>query len=351
MKSWCLILALAMATVAWAGCGGGEAATESSSPGTAAAETTAAETTPAQKPPTPQLVTMSLDDVVGPANVGVSMAEEKNFFDDEGLELSAGVPRWPRRPVRYVGRSTDELGITQLPQLIVAKENGAPIVAVGSLVPQATASLIWLPGSGITKIADLKGKTIGIPGVPFQKAFLSEVLKRSGLTVDDVKVENVAYQTVPFLLKGRVDAIFGGSWNIDGATLEAHGAKPVIKRVEDLGLPGWDELVVIARTDLVAEEPRMIRRFMAAVLRGGAAAVREPGTAAKVIVKDLEAQGASREETRRGLEATLPLLSRSGHMDRRQAAKLVSWMYDRGLIKRKLPVSELLTNRYLPAQP
>jgi ABC-type nitrate/sulfonate/bicarbonate transport system substrate-binding protein len=346
MKSCCLILALAMATVPWAGCGGGEAATESSPPGTPAAETA-----PAQKPTAPQLVTWSLDDVVGPANVGISMAEERDLFGDEGLEVTAGVPMWPRRPVRYVGRSTDELGITQLPQLIVAKENGAPIIAVGSLVPQATASMMWLPDSGIAEIADLKGKTIGIPGVPFQEAFLSEVLKRAGLTLDDVKVENVAYQLVPFLLEGRVDAIFGGSWNIDGATLEAHGVKPVIKRVEDLGVPGWDELVVIARTDLVAEDPRMIRRFMAAVLRGGAAAVREPGNAAKVIVKNMEAQGASLEETQRGLEATLPLLSRSGHMDRRQAAKLVSWMYDKGLTRQKLPVSELLTNRYLPAQP
>ena len=35
--------------------------------------------------------------------------------------------------------------------------------------------MIWLRGSGIESVADLKGKTIAYPGIPFQKDFLAAI--------------------------------------------------------------------------------------------------------------------------------------------------------------------------------
>ena len=160
-------------------------------------------------------------------------------FEDVGLRVFPGGPKNPTRAVKYVALGIDEIGIAQQPQVLLAteEEGGAPLLAIGSVIKQNNSAMIWLPGSGIGDIADLKGKTIGIPGVPFQEAFLEEVLARAGLTLEDVEVKRTNYRSMAALLEGRVDAIFGVTWNVEGAALEARGAEPVIKRAQSLGTP------------------------------------------------------------------------------------------------------------------
>jgi putative hydroxymethylpyrimidine transport system substrate-binding protein len=216
---------------------------------------------------------------------------------------------------------------------------------VGSLIAQPTAAMIWLKKSNINGIADLRGKTIAIPGLPFQKSLLRNVLARAGVSLKDVKVESVGYKLVPALVNGRADAIFGGSWNLDGVKLESLGLKPVITRVEDLGVPAYEELVVITRADRAAKEPKLVRDFMWAVKRGTAAAIKDPEAAVDVIEEgDEKDPEADRKVTEAEAEATFPLLSRSGHMSTDRAKHLVDWVYEQGIIQRRLPVSTLLAD-------
>lgn len=324
-----------------AGCGG-------STDGAGSEETDA---TLLEAPPLPAEIKVALDGYEGAENVGLLMADKRGYFDDVGLNVWLGAPLLPRSTAFYVATRTDELGVAQLPQVAIARDNGLPLVAVGSVIPQPTAAMIWLRGSGVRAIADLRGKTIGVPGVPFQKALLQIVLEDAGLTPEDVRIEPVGYKLVPALLKGRVDAIFGGSENVEGAALEARGAEPVIKPVQSLGIPAYDELVVITRDDRAAADPQAIRAFMAAVRRGTVAALKDPKGAAKVIQQSDESDPEStRRDTEAQLKATLPLLSRTGKLDAERAADFLDWMHERGLLKRPMPVSDLLLDER-PPQP
>jgi putative hydroxymethylpyrimidine transport system substrate-binding protein len=243
----------------------------------------------------------------------------------------------------------DEFGVTQLPQLLIARDRGMPLVAIGSLVPYPTAAMIWLKRSKIAGIGDLKGKTIAIPGLPFQEALLELVLRRAGLALEDVKVKPVGYDLVSALLSGQADAIFGGTWNIEGAALEARGVDPVVKRVEDLGVPAYDELVVITRSDLIAEDPELIRDVMATVAHGVAAVRRDPSATVKLIEESFESSPElSRKETEAAMKATLPLFSTSARLNPNQAGNLAKWMHEEGLIQREPLPSEFLTNDFLP---
>jgi putative hydroxymethylpyrimidine transport system substrate-binding protein len=153
---------------------------------------------------------------------------------------------------------------------------------------------------------------------------------------------------VSALVSGRADAIFGASWNLEGAELESRGLKPVITRVQDLGVPGYDELVLIARADRVADDPQMIRAFTSAVARGTAAAVKNPKGTVNTIESAVESNPeADRKATEAEAEVTLPLLSASGYTSPAQMEHLVDWMHEQGMIKRTLPVSTLLTNDFV----
>lgn len=291
----------------------------------------------------------SLDSYSGPENVGVLIAKQRGFFADAGLHVRVLGPAFQSKPVDYVAAGVDDVAVAHLPQVMVAKDMGVPLVVVGSVISQPTTSMIWLKSSKIRSIAELKGKTIATAGIPFQESLLGEVLERAGLTLADVKVEHVGYRLVPTLLKGKADAIFGGSWNIEGVALKKRGVEPVVKRVQNLGAPPYDELVVIARAKCIAQYPQVARRFMAALDRGTAAAIENPASALKVIEEGIKPDPeATRKITRAEIKATFPLLSKTGRIDAATTARLAKWMHERGLIQHKLAVSELLTNSYAP---
>jgi putative hydroxymethylpyrimidine transport system substrate-binding protein len=297
MKIGSLIVAIAAAAALLAGCGGGarEAGADKGSPDP------------------PEEVRVTLDGIEGAENVGILMALHRGYFKDVGLNVWVGSPIEPNRPVSYVAKGTDDLGVAQQPQVAIAREKGMPIVAVGSVISQPTAAMIWLKDAGIHRLEDLEGKTIAVPGIPYQERFLGAILARAGLKPADVKVRRVGYGLVGALLSGRADAIFGGSANLEGVKLEARGAEPVITPVQHLGIPAYEELVVIARSDLAAGDPRLIRSFMSAVARGTAAATEDPKGAVDAIVEALEANPPpSRKVLEAQVKATLPLLSRSG---------------------------------------
>lgn len=291
---------------------------------------------------------VSFEGRIGPANAGIRLSEERGYFEDRGRDIWTGAPVGPARSVVYVARGTDEFGITHLPQLMIAREEGFPVVAIGSLVPQTTIAMIWLKKSGIRDIRDLKGKTIAIPGLKYQERLLEAVLRRAGLTRKDVRIKEVAYDLLPVLLDGRADAIFGGSWNVQGAALEARGVEPVIKRAPALGIPNYDELVLFTTEDNVATEPDLVRDFLASVAQGTAAVVEDPEVAMKSVGSSDEADPeATAKTTRAEVEATVPLLSKTGYLDPARVANLERWMRKEGMIRQEPPASELLTNEYL----
>jgi len=195
----------------------------------------------------------------------------------------------------------------------------------------------------------MKGKTIAIPGIPFQKDFLASLLSLYKLKLKDVKVVNVGYDLVPALVSGRADAIFGGAWNVEGEELKSRGLNPIIIPPKSLGFRPYNELMVIARSDLVAERPSLVRDFMSAVARGNAAAVEDPHAAAVALEQSGYKMGGKTLSAE--LAATLPMLSRSGYMYPEEEIRLVDWMHERGMISKFPTPEELLNNEFASWQP
>jgi putative hydroxymethylpyrimidine transport system substrate-binding protein len=303
-------------------------------------------------PSAPRQVRITLNGYDGAENAGILMAEQRGFFREAGLKTVVTTPQTQRRSIRYVMHRWVEIAVSHQPQVILAQAKGAPVIAIGSLVSQPTATMIWLKKSGIRNIADLEGKTIAVPGVPFQHSFLYAALSRAGLEPEDVNVERAGYHLVQELESGRADAIFGGSSKSEAVELEERGFEPVVTPVHELGIPAYDELVLVARRDFVAENPQLVRAVNEAVVRGTAAALRSPGAVVGTIRKSYETYFAdNRKTTEAKVEATLPLLAGTGYMDPGQAGELVDWMFGEGMIRRKVQIPEFQTNAYLPQEP
>jgi len=297
--------------------------------------------------------TLTLDFYPNPDHAGIYMAQVLGYFDEAGLDLSIETPSDPAAPVKQVAAGRTDLAISYEPEVALAREQGLDVVAVAALVNRPLTSMIWLKSSGIKGVGDLKGKTIATAGIPYQDAFLETILARVKLTPDDVKAVNVGFGLLPALLGGSAQAMLGGFSNVEGVDLRERGKAPVVTPVDQLGVPTYDELVLVARRQSLEEDPEKFRLFLAALQRGTEAAVAQPGAATEAITEanpDLEPKLAAAE-----VKATLPLLGVPtadqpyGYMDPEEWATFAGWMRDNGLIDSLPGASELLDNGYLPS--
>lgn len=299
-----------------------------------------------------QPLTLTLDFYPNPDHAGIYMAEQLGYFEEAGLDVSIQTPADPAAPIKLLAAGETDLAISYEPEVALAHEKGLDVVAIGALVNRPLTSMIWLGKSGIKGVADLKGKTVATAGIPYQDAFLATILGRVGLKPSDVKSVNVGFGLLPALLSGKAEAMLGGFLNVEGVDLRQRGKDPVVTPVDQLGVPTYDELVLVANREALAADPQRFRLFLAALERGTGAAVAQPKAATKAVLEannDLEPKLTEAE-----VEATLPLLGARtpgkpyGYMEPEAWGAFTAWMRDNGLIESLPEPAELLSNDYLP---
>lgn len=295
-----------------------------------------------------------LDFYVNPDHAGIYVALERGYFQRAGLDVRPRVPADPAAPIKEVAAGRAELAVSYEPEVMLAREQGLDVIAVAALVDQPLTSLISLPRGGIAGPADLQGKTIATAGIPYQSDYLATILRRANLSLSDVNEVNVGFNLLPALLSGRADAILGGFRNVEGVDLARRGEKPRVVPVDRLGVPTYDELVLVANGSQVEEDPEDIRLFLSALAKGTEDAVRDPDQASAAILK--AGEGLDPALTRTEIAATLPLLARSkggafGRMGGQEWLRFASWMAGNGLISEVPAEEELFTNELLPPPP
>jgi putative hydroxymethylpyrimidine transport system substrate-binding protein len=299
-------------------------------------------------------ISLALDFYVNPDHAGVYTALDRGYFDEAGLEVKPTVPSDPSAPIRQVAAGRSDLAISYEPEILLAQDQGLPVKAVAALVPQPLTSLISLPKAGIANPADLAGKTVATAGIPYQADYLDAIAEQAGINPDDIEQQDVGFNLLPAVLSGNADAMLGGFLNVEGVDLAERGLHPRVVPVDQLGIPTYDELVLVANADRIADDPEPVRLFIAALERGTRAAVRDPQAATAAILE--AGDGLEPKLTRAEIDRTLPLLlpRGSGHpfgyMSPREWERFAGFFADRGLISTRPTADEMFTDDLLPGQ-
>ena len=101
--------------------------------------------------------------------------------------------------------------------------------------------------------------------------------RQGGRRPGHVKETNVGFDLMRPLITKRVDATLGAFWNYEGVDLQRRGKKPVILKMDQLGVPTYNELVFVARREDFDENgSSRLRRFLQATARGHRALREDP---------------------------------------------------------------------------
>jgi putative hydroxymethylpyrimidine transport system substrate-binding protein len=302
----------------------------------------------------PEPFDLALDFYVNPDHAGVFTAIDNGYFERAGLAVTPRVPSDPSAPIKEVAAGRADLAISYEPEVLLAREQDLDVQAVGAIVDQPLTSLISLPAGGIATPADLRGKTVATAGIPYQSDYLETILADVNLSPSDVNEVNVGLNLLPALLGNKAQAILGGFLNVEGVDLTQRGDNPTVVPVDQLGVPTYDELVLVAQRSRVEDDPGAIRLFISALANGTRDAIANPEAATQSILR--AGQGLDPKLTRAEIDATLPLLAPEpgqpfGQMDAEEWDLFASWMADRGLISEVPEAGEVLTNELLPPPP
>jgi putative hydroxymethylpyrimidine transport system substrate-binding protein len=299
---------------------------------------------------------LALDWFPNPDHVAIYEAEKEGYFADVGLDVKPHVPSDPAAPIKQVAAGRVDLAISYEPEVFLAREQGLPVVAVAALVQRPLTSLMSKE-SGVTP-RKLRGGRVGTAGIPYQSAYLKTILERAGVKPSSVKETNVGASLLPAMLSGKVDATLAAFWNVEGVELrDRAGSKrsdaPTITPVDRLGVPDYDELVLVANADELDDKRDDLRLFIGALAKGAEEARRDPRGSSDALLeanRDLKAR-TTRESVRVTLPALFPGSGKPwGYLDPAQWQAYGAWMLENDLLKERPTTSEALTNELLPGE-
>lgn len=302
--------------------------------------------------PTQRTVRIVLDHPANADHVGLYTAQSNGEFDKVGLKVELIAPSTPSEPLKLLQSGAADLAISYEPELLIERDKGAAILAVGALAQRPLTSLISVDD----KVVDprkLEGAKIGTSGLAYEDAFLDQMLSASGVDTTSIKQLDVGFNLTRAMTSGRVDATLGAFWNIEGVELRLAKQRPRIMPVDRAGIPPYDELVLVARNQTVSRNGAMIRRFVGALKRGTEAAKADPAAAVATLRE--AAPKLSKRDATATVRATLPLLFPAarkpfGWQEPSQWQTFGDWMKRNELLATAVDSAQAFTNEFLPGE-
>ncbi len=204
-----------------------------------------------------------------------------------------------------------EIDMTQAADMVVTGQIDACVGLAGSLIPQIDSGLeiVFSAGlhtgctkyyakedSGITSVADLKGKTIGVPGMSDSSV---TALKRKlhevgiGVSTDNMEVNFVVYNStdLPLALEnGAVDAIAVHD-PVATQAEEEYGFTKILDLTEDETFSDEYCCTTFISTSVAEEYPEASAAYTRALMKASAYVQANPGEAAQLQIDNEQCSG------------------------------------------------------------
>jgi NitT/TauT family transport system substrate-binding protein len=138
------------------------------------------------------------------------LAQEAGFFKKRGIDVEFVLTQSSGNNPPALASGSVQIAGPTIPTVLQADDAGLDIVvfAGGAVYPLTGDILVARQGSGIEKPTDLKGKTVGVPGLGALLHFmLRRSLKANGVDPNSVKYVEIGFpQAADALKSGQIDA-------------------------------------------------------------------------------------------------------------------------------------------------
>ena len=284
-------------------------------------------------------VSLMLDWFPNPVHVPIYTAHKKGYFEAQGLDVKILTPDDPTDPLKLTAAGKIQFAVNYQTIVTMSRNQDIPVVSVGTLVQHPLNCILFFKSSGIETPADFKGRRIGFSIEPLFKVMFETIAEKAGLEKADYELTHIGHHLEP-LLDGQVDAICGTFRNFEAIQVGLEGKEVGIFPFEDYGIPDYYELVLIAHSNLIKEQPTLVEGFFEGLDNGIQQTLAEPEACLAEFIK--QNPELDNELNRQAFKATLPYFRGSPAQELSYWEKFQAFLQERGLIEKTTPVQEMV---------
>jgi NitT/TauT family transport system substrate-binding protein len=303
----------------------------------------------------PRAITLAMPYIPNVQFAHFYTADKKGYYAAEGLKIAFDY-NFETDSVKRVAQGDVQFGLASGDSVLLARAQGLPVVTVATNSQKFPAVFFSKADANIKTPADLKGKSVGIPG-HFGASYIGllALLYANQMQESDLNVQDIGFAQVAALTEGKVQ-VASGYGNNEPVQLEQQGIKVNVIKVADFYPLASDG--IIAAEKLIAEQPDLVRGFVRATLKGMQDVIANPDEAFAISLEYIpelqKADDATKGLQRTVLQETLPYWQSDatareglGHTDAASWQATHTFMRDSGLLKNDVDVTKAFTNQFL----
>ena len=292
-----------------------------------------------------------LDWVPNTNHTGVYVAKDQGFYKQAGLEVEILQPS-EGDSAALVAAGKAEFGFSYQEQVTYARTaaNPLPIKAVAAIIQHNTSGFAAPVSKNIHSPKDFEGKVYGGWGSPMEETMLKVLMKKYRADFKKLRMVNIG--SADFFASVQKDVDFSWiyyGWDGVAAAQKKFPISFIKLRDIDSRLDYYTP-VLITSERTIKNRPELVKKFLLATAKGYRYAIDRPEAAARILVKqapEIDRQLAVASQKYLAKEY-LADSKRWGEMKLSTWLGYSRWMFENGLLPKKLDSQEAFTNEFLP---
>jgi len=320
-------------------------------------EPTAEPTVEPTKPPMDQ-VTLRLSWRWKTEFAALILADDKGFFAEQNIDVEILEGKGSGDVVPLIAQKEDDFGYLNLTTVSIGISKGMPIKVVAGLMGKHPSGLAYFEDKPLNEPKDLEGKIVALaPGEAFAVIYPAfaekwEIDTSLVTTVNlDASVKNQAF------LEGDIDIL----------PLYINNELPLLRTMTDKEINvlmpaeyGFNTIAngIITHQDTIDNNPDLVRRFVAAVIKGYQYTLEHPEEALEAIkLRSTELAGQPEEVLLEQVKLTMSLIHSEategkpiGWMSDEDWDRTLDLLFETGGIESRPANVDVFTNDFIPAE-
>ncbi|KAA9023832.1 ABC transporter substrate-binding protein [Niallia endozanthoxylica] len=279
------------------------------------------------------------------------VAQEKGYFEEEGVKVDIQFPANPTDPLNLAAAGKVTLGLYYQPDVIIARANeNVPVKSIASIVRSPLNHVVFAENRSIQSPKDLEGKKVGYPGIPLNEAILETMVTHDGGDINKVNIIDIGFELNSSLVTENVDAVSGAFINHEVPVLKHKGFNTRYFNPTDYGVPAYNEIVLVTSDETLEKEKDAIQAFWKAANKGYQFMKENPDEALTILLDNQDQANFPLEEIieKESLQVLLPKMEGEGaafgSQDEQSWDEVAHWLKETGLISTIPEAGDMMVN-------